>query len=378
MKTFAKAIILIAVVFVCFILLIIVKDNLDSGGNLHKMIFFEDVEQWERCEFVNCDLDETGNSVVFTEGDDFSLLVSPVITPGFRFSDLMLSWNVEKLPENSALNFEVSVSPDNVNWYDFQYQTYGSVDSSVYNDLVELPVKIENIGRVATDILNLRIPVKYARITVKAAIPDSSVEISLRRISICFASDNADWGEYRKVKNGEANPNISMVSLAVPYYTQRNLPEDLAGNCCSPTSVTMVLNYHEKNADLVTFSRSVYDPYHDMYGNWPYNIQAAYIAGMSKTWVEIHSGFDEIYEDVAEGKPVVISISFGYDELPNSPIHESTAGHIIAVVGFDGPDTVICNDPAGRDPESGIIRYPRRELERVWINHGGIAYHLWP
>ncbi len=378
MKTFLKAVMIIAVMVVCFILLFVVKDNLDSGRIIHEMIFFEDVEQWQTCEFAYCDLDETGKFVIFTRGDGLSRVSSPVITPGFPFYDLALSWNAERLPENSALNFELSVSSDSVNWHNFQYQTYGMVDSLVYNNLVELPVKIENVGRVATDILKLKKPMKFARITVEAVIPDDSVKIALRRISVCFASDNPDWGDYRTFKSGNNHEEIGNVKLAVPYYTQRHLPEGLAGNCCSPTALTMVLNYYEKNADLETFSRSVYDPYHDIYGNWPYNMQAAYIAGISKTWVEIHSGFDEVYGEVSEGKPVIISISYGYDELPNSPIHEAEVGHLITVVGFDGPDTVICNDPAGRDPESGIIRYPRRELERVWIDHGGIAYHLWP
>lgn len=376
MKTFLKAVMIIAVMVVCFILLFVVKDNLDSGLIIHEMIFFEDVERWQTCEFINCAFDEPRKSVVFSS--NLSRLNLPIITPGFPFYDLMLSWNAERLPENSALNFELSVSSDSVNWHDFQYQTYGIVDSSIYNNLIKLPMKIENVGRVATDILNLKKPMKYARITVVAVIPDGSAKISLRRISVCFASDNPDWSDYREFKSDELKSGMGTVKLSVPYYTQRQLTGKLSGNCCSPTSVTMVLNYHERNIDLKKFSWLVYDSYNDMFGNWPYNVQAAYVAGMSKTWVEIHSGFDEIYNEVSEGKPVIISISYGYDELPNSPIHEAEVGHLITVVGFDGPDTVICNDPAGRDPESGIIRYPRRELERVWIDHGGVAYHLWP
>lgn len=378
MKTFLKAVMIIAVMVVCFMLLFVVKDNLDSGQIIHKMVFFEDNDGWSECEFEDSAIDEHGKTVVFTKGDDYSRLTSPVIKPGFPFDDLMLSWNAERLPVNSALNFELSVSSDSVNWHDFQYQTYGMVDSSIYNNLVRLPVKIENIGRVATDILNLKKPMRFARIALNAVIPDDSVKVSLRRLSVCFASHHPDWSDYRKFKSDELESGMGTVKLSVPYYTQRRLTGKLSGNCCSPASVTMALNYHEKNIDLEKFSWLVYDSYHDMFGNWPYNVQAAYIAGMSKTWVEIHSGFDEIYNDIAEGKPVVISISYGYDELPNSPIHEAEVGHLITVVGFDGPDTVICNDPAGRDPESGIIRYPRRELERVWIDHGGIAYHLWP
>jgi hypothetical protein len=282
------------------------------------------------------------------------------------------------MPEDAILNFEVSVSDDGKIWHDFQYQAYGGIDSVIFDSLVAHPSEIENVGRVNTDILNLQAPMKMARVTVSVWGSSNDFRIILRRIALCFASDNASWRSYGRFKSDKLDTVIGEVKLAVPYYTQRGMPEGLSGNCCSPTSVTMVLNYHEKNIDLIPFCYSVYDPYHDMYGNWPYNVQAAYLAGMSRTWVEIHSAFEELYDEVVEGKPVVISIAYGYDELPNSPIHEASVGHLITVVGFDGPDVVICNDPAGHNMDDGIIRYPRKELERVWLDHGGVAYHLWP
>ncbi len=376
MRILAKFSAIAAVMAGCLILLFIVKGILDSDRIIHKTIFFEDLDGWGRWDFVGCRLDSAGEHVVFES--DGSRLSSPIISAGFSFDDIMLSWNAEELPENSELNFEVSVSPDSSDWHDFHYQTYGSIYFDDWDGYEKPPSKIENIGRVATDILNLQKPMKFAKISARAVMPEQPANVRLRRLTVCLASDNASWSEYRKNGSDDSKKGIGTVHLAVPHYAQRLLPSEIAGSGCSPTSVTMVLNYHEKNVDLEKFSRAVYDPYNDMYGNWPYNVQAAYLAGLRKTWVEIHSGFDELYEEVESGRPAVISIAFGYDELPNSPIHEAGVGHLIAVVGFDGPDTVICNDPAGRSPESGIIRYPRKELEKVWIDHGGIAYHLWP
>jgi hypothetical protein len=379
-KTLLKFILAAAIIAVCLILLISLKGRSDSGKRIHTMIFLEDAEDWENCDFVNCEINNVSNSVVFGDGESEARLITENIAPGFPFRDLMLSWNSERLLENRVLKFEVSVSNDGEIWHDFQYQVYGQADSAIIDSLVSLPTKIENVGEVNTDILNLQMPMKMARVTVSARILSGEAGIVLRRISLCFASDNASWRAYGKYKSDKLDTAIGEVKLAVPYYTQRGMPEGLSGNSCSPTAVAMVINHHEKGIDLIPFCYSVYDPYHDkyMYGNWPYNVQAAYLAGMSRTWVEIHTGFGELYNEIVEGKPVVISIAFGRGELPNSPIQVPSEGHLITVVGFDGPDIVICNDPAGHNIDDGVIRYPRKELERAWLDHGGIAYHLWP
>ena len=378
MKTLLKSAAAVSIMVLCLITLVMIIGRTDSGRRIHKTIFLENAADWRGCVLENAVPDNESNSVVFSTSDNNSLLITPVINPGFRFYDLMLSWNVEKMPVGCFLNFEAAVSPDSDRWYEFQYLAYGSADSSIYDKMIGLPETINNIGRVATDILKLTEPMKYARIIIKAAMQDDSAKITLRRISVCFASDRSTWSDYNRFEIEKSRSKIGSVKLSVPYYTQRSLPSDLSGNCCSPTSVSMVLNYHERNIVPEDFCRSVYDPYHDMFGNWPYNMQAAYIAGMGKTWVEIHSSLDELYDEILEGKPVVISIAYGYDELPNSPIHEASVGHLVAVVGFSGPDTVICNDPAGHNPGDGIVPYPREELERVWLAHGGVAYHLWP
>ncbi len=359
-------------------LLLITKESSSSGRRFHKVFFVETTDDWQKCNLVNGAVDTEKQSVIFHGEAKEGFLESFQIEPGFPFATLLFSWNAEKLPAYSLLNFEVEVSAGGDTWHRFQYLTYGVIDTLEMSQIKESPERIDGIGFVDTDILKLEKPMRFARVLVRAIGTGESREIVLRRTSFCFVADNLNWREYRKSRDVYSDVEIGKVKLAVPYYHQRGMPEGLSGNCCSPTSVTMVLNYHNKNVDLVPFCHEVYDSYHDMFGNWPYNVQAAYLMGMRKTWLEIHSSFDEIYEEVSEGKPVVISIAYGYDELPNSPIHSTEEGHLIVVVGFDGPDTVICNDPAGHNVEDGIIRYPRKELETAWIGHGGVAYHLWP
>ncbi len=378
MRGSLKGLIIVLVFLLSMFVLLYVRGSSPSGKKAHRMVFIETADDWRRCDLTNVDIDETSRSVIFLAGSKISSLESFIIDGGFPFSTLLLSWNAERLPQGSLVNFQVEVSKDNQSWNRFQYLIYGPPDSTSLPADWESPTKIDGVGFVDADVLKLYRPMQYARILVEAFSSDDPADITLRRLSLCLSADELTMREYGKLGEKAVKADFGKVKLAVPYLTQRGMPEGLSGNCCSPTSVAMILNYYNKHVELIPFCYEVYDPYHDMYGNWPYNVQAAYLAGMAKTWVGVHSDFDEIYREVSDCKPVVISIAYGYDELPNSPIHSAEVGHLIAVVGFDGPDTVTCNDPAGHDAGDGIIRYPRKELEKVWVNHGGVAYHLWP
>ena len=347
-----------------------------SGNKIHRMIFIETADDWRKCSLQNCRAINDVGSVMFDPSSSPSMLTTEIIDPGFSFTQLILSWNASMVDTSSNLIFGVDVSSDSLKWNSFDYQVWGSqIDvGSPYGGAKS----IDGVGEVKTDYLVLQKPMRYARVRVAAVGLPGAHGVALRRLSLSFSSNDSDWKTYNKIHGGLARPEYGKVKLAVPYFTQRSLPSNLSGNCCSPTSVSMVLNYFGKAIDPEEFAHMVYDPRGQKYGNWPHNVAAAYDAGLAKTWVDTHCSLDEIYDEVASGKPVVISIAFGYDELPHSPFHESSQGHLIAVVGFDGPDTVICNDPQGHNAEDGIIHYPRKELEDVWLKHGGVAYHLWP
>lgn len=340
------------------------------------MIFIETADAWRKCSLQNCGVVEDAGSVIFDPLSSASIMTTETINPGFSFTQLILSWNASITDTSSNLIFDVDVSGDSLKWNSFDYQVWGSqIDvGSPFSGAKS----IDGVGEVKTDYLVLEKPMRYARVRVAAVGLPGANGVALRRLSLSFSADDSDWKTYNKIHGTLAKPEYGKIKLAVPYFTQRNLPSNLSGNCCSPTSVSMVLNYFGKAIDPEEFAHMVYDPRGDMYGNWPHNAAAAYNVAGGKTWVDTHCSFDEIYDEVASGKPVVISIAYGYDELPNSPIHEASEGHLITVVGFDGPDTVICNDSAGHNAGDGVVHYPRKELQEIWQKHGGVAYHIWP
>ncbi|UCC80543.1 MAG: C39 family peptidase [Candidatus Zixiibacteriota bacterium] len=368
-----KAIIIILLFCVAIVILMIIKNQTHSKKILHDVIFIETVADWEKCNLENCFIDPDRIAVVF-DADTISRLATFPVTPGFEFEQLILSWNIRYQEDPGRFHFSLEVSGDSFSWYRFSYLTWG--DSSYKDSSGEK--SIEGIGRVDVDVLKLSKPMRYARVIVDYSGNQKGEKAFLRRLALSFSSDNPGWREYGKYHSKIDGLDYSTFKLSVPYITQRSVEENKLGGACSPTSVSMVLNYHDRGVIPGEIFWEAYDYRNEIIGNWPFNVQAAFSNGLSKTWVERHCGFDEIYQEVAEGKPVVISIKFGYDELPNSPIHETTDGHIIVVVGFDGPDSVICNDPAGHGVDDGIIKYPRKELEKAWIGHTGVAYHLWP
>jgi uncharacterized protein YvpB len=376
MKPLAKTII-IAVVFVASIFALIeIEGESLSDKRLHKTIFLETVDDWQKCRLFNSRLLKKENSIGFINLAEPSEVATYAIDPEFEFTQLILSWNATPPDSDSVIEFIVEVSPDSQVWHRFDYQRWGIAN---FHEHDFLPAKsIPGLGKIDVDYLVLEKPMHFARVIVLALGEPKSKEIYLRRLALSFSNDKANRDAFVAVHGTPERPDYGKIKLAVPYFTQRNLPSELAGNCCSPTSVSMVLNHHGIEIDPETMAHRVYDPDGRIFGNWPHNVAAAYAAGMERTWVEVHCSFDELYGEVADGKPVVISLAFDLGELPNSPIKNGTDGHLIVVVGFEGPHTVICNDPAGHDAGDGIIRYPRKELERVWQEHGGIAYHLWP
>ena len=89
-------------------------------------------------------------------------------------------------------------------------------------------------------------------------------------------------------------------------------------------------------------------------------------------YVVRYDSFAPVEEHVTAGRPVVLSIRFGEGELDGAPI-DSTRGHLLVVVGFDG-DEVIVNDPAARAAAGVRRRYRRDQLASAWLDHSAVAY----
>jgi hypothetical protein len=172
--------------------------------------------------------------------------------------------------------------------------------------------------------------------------------------------------------------------LNVPECSQMVYP-DGGEVWCSPTSVSMVLNYWAGGSAACSYAVSaavdgVYDRVYDGHGNWPFN--AAYAAGTAagkrEAYVTRFTSLAQAEEWIAAGVPVIMSISWGRGQLTGAPISASN-GHLVVLAGFDARGNPVVNDPAAPSNEAVQRTYQRAQLEKLWLQaSGGTAYLVYP
>jgi hypothetical protein len=370
-----KAVIIIISFVICLIAVLAIRVWITPTKAIHQVKFYDNGSDWRGFQLTNASPSADSGNIIIAE--DFATLISPNVKAKFPFNELLLCWNCYA-GDSGGLSITIAVSADSQIWHEFAYQDWRTESKIGTSDEDSLPrKKIAGVGYVDTDIIKLDRPAKYYRFKISFFKTDS-LPFYLDRISVCYSNTKANlclYGEFDSMPVED----IPEVSLAVPFFSQGDLPDSISGKTCSPTSLTMVLNYHRHQYSALEVSAAVYDPFNDIYGNWPYNMEAAYLMGIAKTWIGRHNSFNEIADEINSGKPVIISIDVSPGKLTGAPYTTTAgAGHLIVVRGFDGDGNVLVNDPAGDNPHEGIVAYDLSALTEIWVEHGGVAYHLWP
>lgn len=185
------------------------------------------------------------------------------------------------------------------------------------------------------------------------------------------------------------------VELKVPRYSQNvhtgHYPEFGGGGAvwCSPTSSAMVMRYHGKRfspsprelagidddagvPQVDYAAMHTWDYTYEGAGNWPFNAAYANSYGLDAFVTRLRS-LAEVERFVAKGIPVVVSLAFDAEEMPEAGY--STDGHLMVIVGFTADGDPILNDPASNSNAAVRNIYTRENFEKVWIDHsGGVSY----
>lgn len=181
-------------------------------------------------------------------------------------------------------------------------------------------------------------------------------------------------------RNGGVDPAVTQPSgqaceLDVPERSQAVEDPAIASRICSPTSLSMVLARWGHVLPTAEVARGVYDHAANIYGNWSFNVAFAAGLGLEAT-VARFASFAPLEDELAAGRPVVISHRYGAGEVQGAAVSR-TDGHLIVVRGVTPGGDLIVNDPAA-DPRDGeAIRrvYRRADLRRSWLkNAGGVCY----
>ncbi len=186
-------------------------------------------------------------------------------------------------------------------------------------------------------------------------------------VTFCFSSSATEREDEARARAASAS-----VALELPAFSQREQDPELAARICSPTSLAMVLGYHGVDASPSEVAARAYDALHDIYGNWPRSIQAAYSFGVPGYLARFDS-WRPVEAHLAAGRPVILSIRVEAGGLVGAP-YDATPGHLLVVVGFDGEGGVLVHDPAAESAATVRRVYSRDELGRAWFGHGGTAY----
>ena len=230
-------------------------------------------------------------------------------------------------------------------------------------------------GDVYVDVDTLKFPPRYRHAEVRVRSSAPGVVVARLDVTVSSPALRTTLPDTDALCN-DGSPLLRGLDLRVPFLSQRTSKKELSGRLCSPTSLAMVLNFHGVACDVESVAAAALDPQHDLYGNWPRNIQSAYERGVEGMLTRFDS-WQEVERTLADGLPIIASIFVEEGQLRGAP-YSSTDGHLIVIRGMDDKGDLLVNDPAAGTPETGMLTYRRSDMETVWLgNTKGTAYVLY-
>ncbi|MBK9119213.1 MAG: DUF1460 domain-containing protein [Phycisphaerales bacterium] len=300
---------------------------------------------------------------------------SPVWTAPFPFNEALLSWNLT-VPEGAQVAIEIRVG-----WhYDDSWSPYLHVGfAGAEPPDLSAAVFAYRGGKIDVDYFVS--PERYDRVQYRLrALAPTATAVRVERMDLTL-SDTTGL-PLATPRPGSLSPHFTLPPgdargrLPVPFHNQRTEREELFGRLCSPASVSMVLAYRGVDSSTLRVAQAVYDPVHDIYGNWPRQVQAAWELGVPGYLTRI-ADWATVEHYLASDQPLIASIRVEREgQLRNAP-YGAIGGHLIVLTGFDAEGGVYVNDSGRSDPEVGQRVYLRTDLEDVWMRgSGGVTYIL--
>ena len=166
---------------------------------------------------------------------------------------------------------------------------------------------------------------------------------------------------------------LKAIKLSLPRRSQMLQQVNYAGDICSPVSLSMALSGLGLKAGPLETAEAVLDSARNIYGNWFFNTAHAGTRGLYAFTARLNS-FEEARAFLEAGIQVVASVTFGPDELKNSPLRK-TKGHLLVLAGFNAKGGVITHDPAAPEERTVERVYDRGQFAQAWFgNKYGTAY----
>lgn len=274
----------------------------------------------------------------------------PPIDAPIPFNEALLSWNVDDR-SRSGFVVELRVGREEA------WSPWLTVGISGNGPPVELRTDFDG-GKIDVDYFVGKGHFTRAQWRIWASAP-----LRVASTAICFTDTTG-----MPLSRAAPPAHRPKLRLPVPFRSQKSERADLAPNICSPTSVAMLMEYRGVKLPTDRVAAEIYDPVHEIYGNWPRAVQVAFQHGLPG-YLTRFSDWAHVERSIGEDMPLIISIRAAEGELRGAP-YRKTDGHLLVLCGFDADGNAEVNDPAG----SGAATYRREDLEKVWFSRGGTAY----
>jgi hypothetical protein len=298
---------------------------------------------------------------------------SPEITTAFNYKEAIASWNAST-PAGSwvEIQFRAQYGIRWSKWY--VLGIWASDDSTIRRHSVQS--QGDSDGFVAVDTFvssNKKETTSKFQLKLRLFSANGTSLPSVQNASVAYSTSAP-----KSASVSAGNPLRWNTLINVPECSQMVYP-DGGEVWCSPTSTSMVLAYLDGYAGeceprVRAAVTGVYDWIYDGHGNWPFNTAYAAAQGY-EGYVARFTSLARAEDYVAAGVPVIMSIAWGKGDLTGADIN-STNGHLLVLVGFDGNGNPIVNDPASPDDPSVQKTYLRSEFEPLWLEASGGTVYL--
>jgi len=301
-------------------------------------------------------------------------LLSPIIVAPIPFTELILSWNVD-LPKESGLRVEAQVISGS---HRTRFYNLGSwSQDSAACPRQSMRNQGDADGEVRTDTLVLKQPASNLQLRLTLFPNKAGAFPRLKLLGFSFAS-----AERTNCSGPVATGSARGSELAVPELSQLSYPD--GREWCSPTCVSMVLNYwaqtlrrNDLKVDVPDVAHAIHDPNWPGTGNWPFNTAyAGQFAGM-KAYVRRFNDLAEIEPWIKARVPIILSISS--DALHGRALDRNN-GHLVVCAGFTSDGNVVMHNPWADLAAGQHVRriYDRARVIRAWASSRNTAYVIYP
>lgn len=291
--------------------------------------------------------------------------LSPIINTS-EFKELVSSWNIDT-PNGTEIELSIKVKVED-EWS--MWLSYGKWSSSDRRGSIK--GQKDTIANMSIDTLETLDDKNAKAFQYNIILTRENSDVESPRIRSIFTTlklsdetipvlgENKDW----------------LIELNVPERSQMIVPE-IGSVICSPTSLSMVMEYYGNNLKTEEVADKVLDGTGNIYGNWSYNVAFAGSQGFT-SYVARFASINEIKDKIANGIPVIASIKTKSEGILKEAPQAYPSGHLLVVRGFtikDGKEYVIVNDPAAPDNSTVRREYEVAGFEKAWSK---IVYILIP